>query len=165
MKRYALVLAAGLLTTPTACGPLQTSDTAGDVDRASVGLAYSGARHVLGWLDGRLVAQHEQHATATIAAVKRDGGGIVEYDRRMELWRSQSGWEQRRDRLLRAHAALAFVGEYLNGESSELDAREQAASGLQILDVLMTELESDGVAVPPEVRASVAAARALGSLL
>jgi hypothetical protein len=138
MRLRALALALPLALVPvstTGCRPAESSQSA--VSREGA-VAFASALAALEVLD----ELHLQRMRAIAAPTPE-----------------QVAWETaHHERLEHLRAALAIVREWLVRESTEGDGREAFRDAAELLTLVVAEMRSHGLAVPPSVDAGLAAA-------
>ncbi len=141
------------------CGP--ATEARGALVEHGKALAYSGSRAALSYFDGRAAAAYQAKSEAVRAVLKASGGSLGDYDASMAEWSRATGYTDTEARLTRATAALEIVRQWLAGETGAEDVSTAIDDAAEVLTLLLTELDSQGVTVPAEVRQGVEATRTL----
>lgn len=151
--------------------PAKTEQTA----RVAAVVAYESAAAALAWLDGQNAGQHEAMSNQVIELLKEERGSFLvqcgeakvqecqlsAYDSIMREWRKESGYDERTARLERANNALSLLADVLQRKASDNDVRTVVRDVADSLSLIVGELESRKVDVPPVVYAGLAALRKL----
>jgi hypothetical protein len=142
MKKFALFLLAFTLTyvpmglTAVGCAPHKPpADSGSSVDRG-VALAFAGGVGALAVLDNALADRMAKMPTATPDQIAKLAAQV--------------------DRLKRVRDTLALVRTYIAGES-DADGRALLRDVLALLNTTVAELQADGVKLPPDAEAGLAA--------
>lgn len=169
---FALALSAPL----AGCGGPSAAGAETPAQRAPAAVvAYDLAVEALTWLDGQNAGQHAAMSRQMVALLNEQDADFVAqcgpenaghcklsaYEDLMSEWRSSSGYDERTARLERAREALSLFADVLERPSSEADIRTAVRNVVDALSVIVGELESLKVEVPPEVHTALAVLRRL----
>lgn len=105
----------------------------------------------LAWVDARTAADFERRSEAKIRELANSDGTVDDYD----SWLESSGWNETRDRIVRAYEAHALIVSHLDGRKRPREDLRQALEDVeQAIRLGIAELESHGVQVPAYVEKS-----------
>lgn len=136
-----LLCAVGLFVGAMGCTPDRPAATASKTGIApELTLAYTGAATALAVLDTQEAERLAKMPTATDAQIKAA--------------------ESRVDRLKRARDALKIARAWITGERDGASGRTALRDGVTALQLVVQELQADGVRVPEDVTAGLMAAQA-----